>query len=291
MEKQLAAACEDTQVLIALRTATEGGDRGSIFSMHPSTSLSLLTSSIAETKRKKRKLDDDSNPSPAYSRTKMARSNSAAPNSSVPSNYKNDRDVVDRGSGASSVPSAIGTNPDLDLPRSGRNGKKGSSADGPGTSGIGDESLLTLKSEVAYRLPKQKGVHEGEWIQCIIIDINGEGGKRRYVIQDPEPDETNGHAQVYKAAASALIPIPRDSAGLQPYPVGKQVFAIYPETTMFYRAEVTGTKVEYTTPCLWDNSAELMQRDGTCRLKFEGEDEVDKETEVERRLVLDVGGR
>lgn len=33
------------------------------------------------------------------------------------------------------------------------------------------------------------------------------------------------------------------------------------------------------------------QRDGTCRLKFEGEEEVGKETEVERRLVLDVGNK
>ena len=221
----------------------------------------------------------------------MARSNSAAPNSSVPSSFKSDLDIADRGSGASGVPSSVGPNLDLDPPRSGRNGKKGSSGDGPGTSGIGDESLLTLKSEVAYRLPKQKGVYEGEWIQCIIIQISGEGGKRRYTIQDPEPDETNGHAQQYKAPASALIPIPRDSAGLPPYPVGKQVFAIYPETTMFYRAEVMGTKVEYSTSCILDNRAEFNQRDGTCRLKFEGEEEVGKETEVERRLVLDVGGR
>jgi len=33
------------------------------------------------------------------------------------------------------------------------------------------------------------------------------------------------------------------------------------------------------------------QRDGTCRLRFEGEEEVGKETEVERRLVLEFGGK
>ena len=33
------------------------------------------------------------------------------------------------------------------------------------------------------------------------------------------------------------------------------------------------------------------QRDGTCRLKFDGEEEEGKETEVERRLVLDVGDK
>ncbi|KAI5797487.1 SGF29 tudor-like domain-containing protein [Peziza echinospora] len=197
--RQLAAACEDTNILIALRTATEGGDRAT------------------ESKRKKRKLDDTIT-SDAYSRTKMARSNSAAP------------------------------------------GNPG------GTPGA-------ASGEVAYRLPKQKTT-EGEWIQCIIIEITGEGIKRRYSVQDPEPDEAGGHGQIYKASASALIPIPKESSGLPLYPVGKQVLARYPETTTFYRAEVMGTK-----------------RDGTCRLKFEGEEEVGKETEVERRLVLDFGGK
>ena len=40
-----------------------------------------------------------------------------------------------------------------------------------------------------------------------------------------------------------------------------------------------------------DADTDDIQRDGTCRLKFEGEEEVGKETEVERRLVLDVGDR
>lgn len=62
-------------------------------------------------------------------------------------------------------------------------------------------------------------------------------------MQDPEPDEAGGHGTKYKALASALIPIPRESANLPPYPPGKQVLARYPETTTFYRAEVMGTKV------------------------------------------------
>ncbi|KAF8467239.1 SGF29 tudor-like domain-containing protein [Kalaharituber pfeilii] len=182
LEKNLATAYEDTQVLIGLRTATEGGDRA------------------ADTKRKKRKLDDTTDsPRP---------------------------------------PTPAAKSPAPPLPRP--------------------------------ALPTS----EGEYIQCIIIDISEVNGKKRYTIQDPEPDESRGHAQVYKAPASALIPIPKDSTGLPAYPVGKQVLAMYPETTMFYRAEVMGTK-----------------RDGTCRLKFEGEEEVGKETEVERRLVLDVSGR
>ncbi|PWW72153.1 hypothetical protein C7212DRAFT_228323, partial [Tuber magnatum] len=132
---------------------------------------------------------------------------------------------------------------------------------------------LQKDSEVAYRLPKQKS-SEGMWIQCIIVGIVGDGNKRKYEVQDPEPDEAGGHGTTYKASASALIPIPKESAGLSPYPIGRQVLARYPETTTFYRAEVMGTKAN-----------------GTCRLKFEGEEEVGKETEVERRLVLDVGNK
>lgn len=70
----------------------------------------------------------------------------------------------------------------------------------------------------------------------------------RYEVQDPEPDEAAGHGTTYKASANALIPIPKDSAGLPVYPVGKQVLARYPETTTFYRAEVMGTKVSIHIP-------------------------------------------
>jgi len=52
------------------------------------------------------------------------------------------------------------------------------------------------------------------------------------------------------------------------------VLARYPETTTFYPAEVIGTK-----------------RDGRCRLRFEGEEEEGKETEVDRRLVLPYPGK
>lgn len=37
---------------------------------------------------------------------------------------------------------------------------------------------LHLNAEVAYRLPKQKNT-EGEWIQCIIVTVIGEGNKRK----------------------------------------------------------------------------------------------------------------
>ncbi|KAK7207260.1 SGF29 tudor-like domain-containing protein [Myxozyma melibiosi] len=124
-------------------------------------------------------------------------------------------------------------------------------------------------AQVAFRLKKGRGV-DVEWIQCEITKVIGEGSKIRFEVQDPEPDENNNPGQSYKAGPKDIIVIPETSDGLPTYPPGTRVLARYPETTTFYKAEVMGTK-----------------RDGTCRLKFEGEEEVGKETEVERRLVLE----
>ncbi|KAK9239921.1 SGF29 tudor-like domain-containing protein [Lipomyces kononenkoae] len=128
----------------------------------------------------------------------------------------------------------------------------------------------SIGAQVAFRLKKQKGA-EVEWIQCEITKVMGEGNKIRFEVQDPEPDENNNPGQSYKAGPKDIILIPESSSELPVYPIGTRVLARYPETTTFYRAEVMGTK-----------------RDGTCRLKFEGEEEVGKETEVERRLVLEM---
>ncbi|KAK9478638.1 SGF29 tudor-like domain-containing protein [Lipomyces japonicus] len=131
------------------------------------------------------------------------------------------------------------------------------------------EALPIKGAQVAFRLKKQKGT-DVEWIQCEITKVMGEGNKVRYEVQDPEPDENNNPGQSYKAGPKDIIVIAESSTELPPYAPGTRVLARYPETTTFYRAEVTGTR-----------------RAGTCRLKFEGEEEVGKETEVERRLVLE----
>ncbi|KAI9886938.1 MAG: SAGA HAT/Core module component [Watsoniomyces obsoletus] len=132
--------------------------------------------------------------------------------------------------------------------------------------------LLVKNAEVAYKQGRQKGA-EGDWIQCIIINVSGEGKNKRYDVQDPEPDEQGAPGQIYRASAASLVPIPPVGAALPDYPKGKQVLARYPDTTTFYRAEVMG-----------------MKRD-SCRLKFEGEEEIGKEMDVDRRYVLDDGGK
>ncbi|KAG7813766.1 hypothetical protein KL921_000040 [Ogataea angusta] len=127
---------------------------------------------------------------------------------------------------------------------------------------------VVVGSEVAFK-PKQKGA---EWIQCEVLKVLNE---IKFEVKDPEPDENNPNGQIFKCTWKEIILMPttEDLASLKNYPVGYRVLARYPETTTFYPAEVIGFK-----------------KDGTCRLKFEGEEEVGKETEVERKLVLPFPG-
>jgi len=67
-----------------------------------------------------------------------------------------------------------------------------------------------------------------------------------------------------------LQPIPVPDTPLPDLPKGRWVLALYPNTTTFYRAEMMGMRKNH------------------CRLRFEGEDEKDKEQEVDRRYVLDI---
>ncbi|QRG38338.1 hypothetical protein FDK38_002741 [Candidozyma auris] len=125
---------------------------------------------------------------------------------------------------------------------------------------------IIIGSEVAFKL---KNRHFEEWIQCEVTKILGDG--TRYEIRDPEPDENNNPGQTFKANYKDILLIPSVSEvpNLISYPHGTKVLARYPETTTFYPAVVEGQK-----------------KDGTVKLKFDGEEEVNKVTEVERRLVL-----
>ncbi|KAM5489725.1 hypothetical protein MaudMau93_003091 [Microsporum audouinii] len=128
---------------------------------------------------------------------------------------------------------------------------------------------LVVGAEVVFKHNKKQQGVEGEGIQCIIKNISGEGNKRRYDVQDPEPIENGEEGAIYKTTAASLIPIPKAGSPLPQFQVGKQVLARYPDTTTFYRAEVMGLKKD------------------VYRLKFEGEED-DKEMEVDRRYVLDI---
>lgn len=125
---------------------------------------------------------------------------------------------------------------------------------------------ILIGSEIAYKLRNR---HMEEWIQCEVMKVIGDGIK--FEIRDPEPDENNNPGQTFKANYKEVLLIPplAEVKDLVNYPYGTKVLARYPETTTFYPAIVVGNR-----------------KDGNVRLKFDGEEEVNKETEVERRLVL-----
>ncbi|KAI9664387.1 MAG: SAGA HAT/Core module component [Alyxoria varia] len=131
-----------------------------------------------------------------------------------------------------------------------------------------EKQKFAIGTEVFFR-HKAKENREGEGIQCKVTGILDNGKQRRYEIQDPEPNESGEMPPPYKAAVAQLVQIPPPGSVLPDIPKGKQVLALYPQTTTFYKAELVG-----------------MKRD-MCRLRFEGEDEKDKEQDVERRYVLD----
>lgn len=152
--------------------------------------------------------------------------------------------------------------------KSGRGSKKGNQKYGRlyWVSKYDPQEPIIVGSEVAYKL---KNRHFEEWIQCEVTKILADGTK--YEIRDPEPDENNNPGQTFKANYKEILLVPSRAEVplLVAYPYGTKVLARYPETTTFYPAVVVGAK-----------------KDGTVRLKFDGEEEVNKETEVERRLVL-----
>ncbi|KAL2353567.1 SGF29 tudor-like domain-containing protein [Cryomyces antarcticus] len=140
---------------------------------------------------------------------------------------------------------------------------------------------LSVGTEVFYR-NKTKAV-EGEGILCNVTNVIGEGKQRRYEIQDADPDPIPATGQIpppYRASVSNLVAIPLTNAGLPDLPAKKNVLALYPGTTTFYKAEVSAAWRAATL------SAEKGDKAAMVSLRFEGEEEVEKEMDVERRYVL-----
>ncbi|GAB7347527.1 hypothetical protein MBLNU459_g4425t1 [Dothideomycetes sp. NU459] len=137
---------------------------------------------------------------------------------------------------------------------------------------------LNLGAMVFYR---NKGrAAEGEGILCRVTNVIGEGKQRRYEIQDADPDPAPGTGEPpapYRASVAHLVPVPSTNGGLPDLVKGKHVLAQYPDTTTFYKAEVS---TAWRAKDLGTEKGELV------RLRFEGEMEETKETEVERRFVL-----
>ncbi|KAF2865129.1 SGF29 tudor-like domain-containing protein [Massariosphaeria phaeospora] len=144
---------------------------------------------------------------------------------------------------------------------------------------------LIVGTDVLYRNNKYRN-SEGEGILCRVTSVIGEGKQRRYEIIDADPDPPTP-AVPYRASVNHLVAIPPPATNLTlpDLPSKRNVLALYPGTTTFYKAEVVSA---------WRGAAGVKKEDGSeeagsanyVRLRFEGEDEADREMSVERRYVL-----
>ncbi|KAH7385937.1 SGF29 tudor-like domain-containing protein [Pyrenochaeta sp. MPI-SDFR-AT-0127] len=153
---------------------------------------------------------------------------------------------------------------------------------------------LAPQTEVLYRnnaknrSSSSSANYEGEGILCRVTSVIGEGKQRRYEIIDADPDPPTPSVP-YRASVNHLIPIPPLSSNLTlpDLPKGRNVLALYPGTTTFYKAEVVaGWRVADGKVKKEDGGKEGDQVENLVRLRFEGEDEADREMSVERRYVL-----
>ncbi|KAL0579131.1 hypothetical protein V5O48_002863 [Marasmius crinis-equi] len=114
---------------------------------------------------------------------------------------------------------------------------------------------LPLKAgrKVAFHPPPNKhaGVADSEdqWILAVVTKcINAD--KNRYEVHDPEPQENGDPGLTYNTTLRSIIPLPDPNAppasasslaAHREFPVGATVMALYPDTSVFYRAEVVST--------------------------------------------------
>ena len=161
--------------------------------------------------------------------------------------------------------------------------------------GARSTNRVTFKAgETVFYRHKDK-LLEGEGILCRVTAVIGEGKQRRYEIQDVDTDTTantaagagggkapavanpssggSSSSSSFRASISSLMQIPESNERLPDLPKGKQVFALYPETTTFYRGEVSAS---------W----RAKHDGGHVRVRFEGEMENIESQVVERRYVL-----
>ena len=116
---------------------------------------------------------------------------------------------------------------------------------------------------------------EGEGILCKVTNVIGEGKQRRYEVQDADAerdgDVSGNIAPPQRASVAQLMAIPITNAGLSSLEKGRRVVSMYPDTTTFYRAEVSEA---------WSAKGGV---EAMVKLRFEDDEAV---REVERRHVL-----
>jgi SAGA-associated factor 29 len=133
--------------------------------------------------------------------------------------------------------------------------------------------LFAKGDEVAFK-PKSTSGETTDWILGEVAAVLGEGKSRRYKVLDVEPDDHSVQKE-HRSSASSMIPITSeaDASTLADWSPGKEVLALYPQTTTFYKAEVISTAAN-----------------GKVNLRFEGENDSTKMQQVERRFVIEYRG-
>ena len=160
-----------------------------------------------------------------------------------------------------------------------------STATGPTTSskagpGRPSNRLVLSKGEIVFcrhdlkNYDSKKEAPEGEGILCQVTAVIGEGKQRRYEVQDA--DTSGDPPPPQRASVSQLIQIPVNNKGLSDLSKGKHVLAQYPDTTTFYKAEVS-------EPWRAKDGGASGEKGEWVRLNFQ-DDELARE--VERRFVL-----
>lgn len=110
-----------------------------------------------------------------------------------------------------------------------------------------------------------------EWYLGTVKQVLGEGKGRRYIVKEEDPDVPSPARKEYKMSTSGMIPIPPPGMELPRLDWGKTVLALYPDSSIFYKADVMG--MDYGTP--------------NVILRFKVDEDAGVQQIVERRFVVD----
>ncbi|ROV96048.1 hypothetical protein VPNG_09156 [Cytospora leucostoma] len=138
-------------------------------------------------------------------------------------------------------------------------------------SSIRAKAMFLKDQDVAFKPKPPTPNDTSEWYLGKVKQVLGEGKGRRYIVKDEDPDVPSPARKEYKMSASGMIPIPPPTTELPKLEKGKTVLALYPDSTTFYKAEVTG----------------MDAGTGNVNLRFEGEEQSGTQQVVERRFVVD----
>ncbi|WPH02572.1 Hypothetical protein R9X50_00543700 [Acrodontium crateriforme] len=294
---------DSLKILAGLREASEESVAAQVAQLAASQSQSRSSGGKFSRSTKKGGTNSKSTAGGVSLSTEEADAESAAPSPRVGVNGTAGRlSAKDKSSRAGSTPAAseaavkiedaesVASSADgANSTATGATGKWSSSG---GAGGRGSNRLVLRLGEIVFCRhdpknfdPKKGEPPEGEGILCRVTSVIGEGKQRRYEVQDAD---TSGEAPPpQRASVSQLIQIPESnkfalhSAGsgqgalLSDLTKGKQVMAQYPDTTTFYKAEVSET---------WRARDVVVGEKGEyVRLHFQDDE---SPREVERRFVL-----